>query len=495
MKPEHNRPGRNAKKTLAYFISSLLCSQIFGQVTTFKISDYIYRAPLYRSLQSDVFLDQSTARRSDKITSDRTNHFSYTFEGSIDQNETIATDTRLRRSSWYGYLLLSGNRSNQNGTKTGQSTQAPGLSYSLEERKYFSSNFIEYGGSAGGHLFSRKNTSQGKPATHRETYASLSPYAGLGRGRLEYVQDAQTALYILNDLYREGMITTVSADVANELARVISLMKRTRKIDQRRRAIYQLTTIDSFLTAKKIIAHCDAKTSAIINDNLFYGFTNDLSGRDYTYTPDVAHPMDFTRYRIDEGEQDEFGWMPFLEPVSDQMFRRHGTIMYARLTPSIKYSDYREKIGDSVLNTGFITDNLFYAVPTMELVFEKHNAMNLKFQKNVIAGLRAEHNMGKRIVRTSYLSLFGNYVLGYYPNNRTVIEGDAGMQFSLISMRNYKTKSYFVAPGLSVHTGYFVSYNTVLRGSFSLRYGKFFGSDKSSDVQQLLTISLRHYFY
>ncbi len=495
MKPKQNCFNGHVRKIILSLFSVALCLQPFAQVTSFKISDYLYRTPLYRSLQFDGYLNQVMAGRNDKIVTDKANSFNYNLEGSIDQDETIATDTRLRRSSWNGHLMSSGSWNNQNGVKARQTMNAPGLSYGLQERKYVSSKFIEYGGVAYGNLFVTKNTSQGIQRTHRETDVNLTPYVGLGKGRLEYVQDAQTALYILNDLYKEGTIKTVSADVANELARLITAMKRTRKIDQRNRTIYQLTTIDSFFIAHGVVKQCDAKISAIINDNLFYGFTNDLSGREYTYTRHVSDPQDFTRYRNDEGEQEDFGWMPFLEPVSDQMFRKHGTIMYARLSPSFRYSDHQEKTGDSVHNTGFITDNLFYAVPTVDLVFEKHNAVDLKYQKNITVLVRADRTIGERVYRSSNISLLGNYILGYYPNSRTVIEGNAGLQFSLMSTSNYNSKSYFVAPSLRIHTGYFVSYNTVLRGSFTLRYGKFFGSDRSSDFQQFLTISLRHYFY
>ena len=88
------------------------CVPVFAQVTSFKLSDYKYRTPLYRSLQLDLFLHEAALNRNDKVGADDQKSFNYDFDGSIQQNQTIATDERLHQSAWYAYLQSTGASNN-----------------------------------------------------------------------------------------------------------------------------------------------------------------------------------------------------------------------------------------------------------------------------------------------------------------------------------------------------------------------------------------------
>ncbi|MGB8191510.1 MAG: hypothetical protein WCF67_06300, partial [Chitinophagaceae bacterium] len=225
-------------------------------------------------------------------------------------------------------------------------------------------------------------------------------------------------------------------------------------------------------------------------------FQNDLSGNMNTF----EEPLDFSwnRGNYDEGfESTDFGLIPQIESLSDQAFRQHGTIMYARLIPELRYNNFTDKIerqagGDSIMKSTYV-----YVTPGILLGYEKHQAMSLKWQKNYRAALRymyTNYITSKPNVNENYNVIQAdlNYELGYYPTSRSVIEGTAGIE---VSRYGGGLKATFITPGVGLNAGYFISYNTVLRASFFANYSVQTGAVKESNLNQGLRIYLRHYFF
>lgn len=102
---------------------------------------------------------------------------------------------------------------------------------------------------------STNSSSDEREAMH---YTSLSIPVSVGHGRIEPVEDARLAIYILEELNKAGKISEIPGDVVVlEMAREISRIKRERFFDTRLRKIKELMVIDSFLVANKLISAND----------------------------------------------------------------------------------------------------------------------------------------------------------------------------------------------------------------------------------------------
>lgn len=479
------------KAITACFCILVISGGLTAQVTDFKLKDYKYRTPVYQSLQLDLDLEESgsTGKENKGMTAD--------LEAFIAHLRVFATDQRQHISTKSGYFNPGFGSSKQGDVKSNNNTLNGGLRYSVQDRRYKPNFFIETGGAAGANSFNRKNGIKGQALTNGDSHAYLELVAGVGKGRLEYVHDAQAALLILEDLYAAGIIKSkVDNETANRFAQLITNIKKQRILDSRRRTIFKLTQVDSFLRVNKLTTQCDARTMAIINDILFYSFQNDLSGNMNEFGDDTE--FSWNRGEYDEGfESTDYAFVPQVEIITDQAFRQHGTIMYARFIPELRYNGFRTKqekpTGDSVTKSTYV-----HVAPGIQLGYEKHDAIDLKWQKNYRASLS--------FIYTKYLESKPNpnpnyhltqldlsYELGYYPNSRSVIEGTGSFRFSHYGGTGQNTN--FITPGVGLNAGYFVSYNTVLRASFSANYQIQTGSTNESRLAQGLRIFLRHYFF
>lgn len=102
---------------------------------------------------------------------------------------------------------------------------------------------------------------------------NISFPVSIGHGRIEPVEDARLAIYILEELTKAGRISDLPADdVIIEMAKEISRIKRSRFFDSRIRKIKELQVIDSFLVANKLISQNDINYFAVLNDQWDYAF-------------------------------------------------------------------------------------------------------------------------------------------------------------------------------------------------------------------------------
>jgi len=100
---------------------------------------------------------------------------------------------------------------------------------------------------------------------------TISAPVSIGHGRIEPVEDARLAIYILEELNKAGRISALPPDnVVIEMAKEISKIKNKRFFDSRLRKIEELQTIDSFLVANNIISVHDISYFAVLNDQWDY---------------------------------------------------------------------------------------------------------------------------------------------------------------------------------------------------------------------------------
>lgn len=127
--------------------------------------------------------------------------------------------------------------------------------------------------SAGG-TFERDYNSSGH-------FVKITPSIKAGVGRIEPVQDARHAVYILEELAR---IARVSPDKSSEeilaFAQLISELKNERFFDSRLKRNFELEQLDSFLLANNYILEYDATYIATLADYWAFGGTPErLSGQ------------------------------------------------------------------------------------------------------------------------------------------------------------------------------------------------------------------------
>lgn len=96
----------------------------------------------------------------------------------------------------------------------------------------------------------------------------------VGIGRIEDVSDARTAIYILEDLYKQGRLSRIlNQEEVFEFANFITNTLNKRVIDSRIKRIKEYVAIDSFLVAKGLTTKTDGLYFGLINDNWNYART------------------------------------------------------------------------------------------------------------------------------------------------------------------------------------------------------------------------------
>lgn len=93
----------------------------------------------------------------------------------------------------------------------------------------------------------------------------------VGTGRIENVENARLALYILNDLQKSGDVKkNLSNEQVDQIARFITKLRNKRFFDSRIQNIAEITSVDSLLTAMGIREHSGASYYMILNDDWNY---------------------------------------------------------------------------------------------------------------------------------------------------------------------------------------------------------------------------------
>ena len=261
---------------------------------------------------------------------------------------------------------------------------------------------------------------------------------GFGRGRIERVQDAQMALFILNDLAKQGLLSgPLSKDKAYAFATLITSINTRRLFDFRRKRIYELTQIDSFLRSSGLVTTTDIRHFTTVNDN----------------------------------------WSLAINP-----YRLSGAAWYVRLKPSATYNHGNSKYKFGTATNGSFSDGLSLGLEP-EVGYERYVAKSLKWQHNM--GVSASYNNYRSRLQNGYytgssrsdnnidmgeevLTAKAFYGFGFFPNNRTQLSTD----FSVTATRLHDRIStyYQLQPMLVVGTTYFLGYRTYLSGNLYLTY-------------------------
>lgn len=171
-----------------------------------------------------------------------------------------------------------------------------------ENRFYFKKNqFFEI--RPGGNLFVYNRNSDLKnvnnPNTNEQntTQKSLNGFftipVGFGFGRLENVEDARMAVLMLEDLYKNNKIfKTINDEDILIFAEKITQLRNMRHFDARKRRIYEIQAVDSFLRNSGYSQSQDAVYFASLYDNWEYA-NNPLRLSGYRLTIGVDPSLEY----------------------------------------------------------------------------------------------------------------------------------------------------------------------------------------------------------
>lgn len=288
---------------------------------------------------------------------------------------------RFRGTQRAGVQLSGGYSRDFNGAKN--RNYLVGLSYDNSSRFYgddYEGLFFETGGLAAFSIASGKNYGEVERETkNTQKNFSISIPLRVGKGRIERVEDARQAIYILENLAKRKVLNrTLTDEEIYEFAQVISTVKNKRFFDARLRLIDEVTAVDSFLVRSGALATNGASYFTTLYDYWMYG---------------------------------------------DLFERKSGTEISGGITPGFEFAKYEEAIAYDFkrLSPAIVADvrldyekpmNLYWQNSAMVRLYGGYEYLHYDYESG--AGLDSKLN-------NYNANLNARYGFGYYPNSRTNI--------------------------------------------------------------------------
>jgi hypothetical protein len=296
-------------------VAVLSCSTQYSiaQIQGFKLSDYKNPNYVYQQLNLGFSLDSRLNAGNSQLDPNPVSYeptfHSQSFASSINAGYSRLANNPRYQGEQYISLYQSNHLSGRNEkyfteTKNNANSFSFGLGIGSTNRYYLRpKTYLEFSPGISASLGSNSNRTKisdtlGELTSDLRTKAhSKSCLANfglfIGRGRIEQVQDAQLAEYILSDLVK---LNRAKSSLNNEdvlaLAEMITKLKRTRIFDSRIRYIREITAIDSLLEIRGLRNESDAAYFTTINDNWMF----------------AHNPIRQSGYRIYAGMQPEFSF-------------------------------------------------------------------------------------------------------------------------------------------------------------------------------------------
>ena len=395
-------------KLIALLLVSMIvlsATSSFAQDSTFKLSDYKNPNYFYQTLDLNFGLNSGLSldniNNGSKSTS---NYFSINSNAGATYSlfkNSPKTQTELYSSIQAGVGTWRDNSTNEKYDWTSKQksvNQGENLNLRFLKRFYNSNqNYLEMNvGVNIGYTKYAYNSDQNSISIDSAIYSNktkdeyfhngLNGSVYIGTGRIEQVQDAMLAMYLLQDLQklnRESRIATGEDVLA--LARTITTLKYKRFFDYRLRKIAEITAIDSFLRKNNISGTPDAAYFTSLTDNWNY----------------ANNPVRYSGKRIFTGIDANYIY----------------NYNYNQNEYNLSESKEHHSLTGLFLVAGMNFEN--------PISLSWQNSANLK----IGAGIHQQIDYRKNLVaitETNYylsakpsLSLAADYGFGYYPNSRT----------------------------------------------------------------------------
>ena len=277
-------------------------------------------------------------------------------------------------------------------------------------------------------------------AENRENNLAMNIPLGIGVGRIEQVQDAWLAIYILDELNKEGRLTrTPTSKEIIEFSQLISQLKNERFFDARLQKIKEIETVDLFLQSKNLIKTADARYFAVVNDNWEHAanrIRNSGKRVSFHLEPGYVFTSDFF-----EDIQESY-----------QLLNEHKITEYS-IQGAIKYID--EKPINRFWQSSF----------SFQIAGKYLKAINKDIEQDTKVELEAPQ------LNSSF-----NYAVGFYPNSRTDLVVSLGVNyFNSFGEENIDSEkvdiSHFeISPVFSAKLNYYLSPQLRINANYRLNY-------------------------
>jgi hypothetical protein len=477
------------KTSIVIFAASLFMLASFqgSAQESFKLSDYKNPDYTYRMLDFDFNLDGYNSIFKDNFSNDLYNSSAFTrFNASLNPTYNARKNTaryqgfqtaRLEIAPAWAYdrntnesPVFQENVSKSGGSSFDFSAQSTNLFYNQKQQ------FVELGFNLQSEIGFGKTKKESLPTSYPFNYKttnqgslfSIGIPVAVGMGRIEEVQDARLAVYILEDLEKSGDLTRrPDADEILELAHFITSIKNKRYFDQRLRHISEITAVDSLLDAMGLKAKSGASYYTLLNDNWSHS----------------AGPVRSSGSRLSFGFSPTFRFQP----------SKHIDYFNDSIANQFQLSNYKNELDETRTVTGLH----LYAQYALE------KPINLYWQNSTY--FSAGYSIWKEEVKTKSLAnevvikdetikdtsrrlyISASNTVGYYPNNRTSIRMGAYAAYfhSFFEYPEDDNDAYSFSPssisaGISALADYYVSPR--LRINITLQSQASFRTEKSKPV-------------
>jgi len=277
-------------------------------------------------------------------------------------------------------------------------------------------------------------------AENRENNLTLNIPLGIGVGRIEQVQDAWLAIYILDELNKEGRLTrTPTTEEIIEFSQLISQLKNERFFDARLQKIKEIESVDSFLQSRNLIKNADARYFAVVNDNW-------------------DHAANRARY---SGERMSFHLEPGYVYTSDFFEDQHESY---QLVNEHKITEYSFQGVLKYMNEKPI--NRFW-----------QSSFSFQFAGGYLKAINEDIENGTKVeLKAPQLTSSVNYAVGFYPNSRTDLVVSLGFNYfnsfgeEDINSVKADIAHFSISPVFSTNLNYYLSPQLRINANYRLKY-------------------------
>lgn len=498
----------------------IICVQstILSQVTEFKMRDYLYRTPGMRAMAFNASTSASNSAN---------NQFYFSLIPGSSYFKQYSLDNK--QLTIWNNCYLNFNR------QPGSSFNIPGVTSTATvqrdwrlmlsdgcnwvKRQYKNNNYIEYGTNS---MVTLSNSSL-KNDPRKLYVLGLNPNIGIGTGRLEYVSNAQMALFILEDLKKAGKIKgTISAEKAYQFTELVTELYNTRIFDFRKRRNYETNKIDSFLTTNKLINGNDFTIYNVIADNWNYAIQPPAieATSFYSGTLQVANSPVSDRINVFGvlNQQTRYnGQRTSLNLILPSTINNMSSLLNSVVGlpgSSLNIPGLNGSIGfgaetlDSTQKTIVTTQMGYNAILRYEncLAIDVHRQRNFsiyfdKLGLNNNTTVSYKINKADSTIQNKYniTTIGGNYQYCYYPNSRTNMSANLNLNYTVnnnkFSSFSNPTPKSSINLGIVLNANYFINYNSRVNANFSIGTAPISSAGNFKTRSLAFTISYINYLF
>jgi hypothetical protein len=264
------------------FILGAICIAIFAkanaQVDSFNLSNY--KLPVLKRQQLDFNFNFSGNNSYNKHLANNSSNYAESQSNSYDGTFALFYKLYNNNIKWQNEAQVGINISpNYNSSKIDSIHKyesygfTPRININSINRNYFlGSIFFETDMDLYFSMEKDFNKEDDLNTNQNVTIGAITIPLKIGQGRIEQVQDARHAIYIIDELKKQNRLSNIQTnDDIIKFADFIAEVKNKRFFDARIKKIYEIEAIDSFLFANGFAQNRDARYFTTLNDYWNYG--------------------------------------------------------------------------------------------------------------------------------------------------------------------------------------------------------------------------------